>query len=210
MTARIRRFQLTPALRAGALAGVAGLLVFLALRHVWITPIWFILVPGLLVAVPGGLAIGWAYGEIRAGLPPRPWTHLAFLGLVGATLAPALLAAELRPPLFDADTGDLAPGGSVSGVAEHFVSELLLPAMIVGGLAGRRLGGTRRAGVAMALAGFVFALGPGHNVPLLGGTPGAAKGAILLAAIATVSTVVLVESEAWLAGRGAPSLRSVD
>ena len=204
MAARVRRFHLTTALRAGALAGVAGLLVFLALHHLWIKPIWFILLPGLLVAVPGGLAIGWAYGEIRAGLPPRPWTHLAFLGLVGATLAPALLAAELRPPLFDADTGDLAPGGSVRGVAEHFASELLLPAAIIGGLAGRRLGGTRRAGAATALAGFVFALGPGHNVPLLGGTPGAARGAVLLAAIAAVSTVVLVEGQAWLARRGRP------
>ena len=122
---------------------------FLALHHLWIEPIWFILVPGLVVAVLGGLAIGWAYAEIRVGLPTRPWIHL-------------------------------------------------------GGVAGRRLGQSMRAAFAMALAGFVFALGPGHNIPLLGGTPGTAKGAMLLAAIAAISTVVLVESQAWLSRRGRP------
>ena len=208
MTDRIQLADPRAPLAAGVLAGIAGLLVFLALHHLWIRPIWFILAPGLVVAVLGGLAIGWAYAEIRVGLPSRPWTHLAFLCLVGVTLAPALIAAELRPALFDVDTGDLAPGGSVRGVAEHFVIELLLSAAIVGALAGRLLGRTRRAAFATALAGFVFALGPGHNIPLLGGTPGAAKGAMLLAAIAAISTVVLVESQAWLSRRGRPDATS--
>jgi hypothetical protein len=73
----------------------------------------------------------------------------------------------------------------------------------VGGLAGRRLGGRNRAALAMALAGLVFALGPGHNVPLLAGTPGVGKGALLLIAITSVSTLVLVEGHACLSRREA-------
>ena len=192
-------------LAAGVLSGVAGLLAFLAIHHVWIMPIWFILLPGLVIAALGGLAIGWAYAEVRAGLPSRPWTHLAFLALVGVTLAPAIVLAELRPALFDATTGDLAPGSSVTRVAAHFVGELLVSATLVGGLAGRRLGRTARPAFATALAGFVFALGPGHNIPLLASTPGAGKGAVLLLAVTAISTLVLVEGESWLSRRrGAP------
>jgi hypothetical protein len=71
----------------------------------------------------------------------------------------------------------------------------------VGALAGWWLGHTPRAAIATAVAGFVFALGPGHNIPFLGNTPGAAKGVVLLASIVLVSAVVLVESQAWLARR---------
>jgi len=51
------------------------------------------------------------------------------------------------------------------------------------------------------LAGFVFAPSPGHNIPLLGGTPGAMTGAILLLLIVAVSTFVLVEAHARLSQR---------
>ncbi len=57
---------------AGVLAGVAGLLVFLVLHALWIVPIWFILPAGMVVAAGGGLAIGWAYAELRQRLPGRP------------------------------------------------------------------------------------------------------------------------------------------
>jgi hypothetical protein len=160
-------------------------------------PIWFILPPGLAIASLGGLSVGWAYGELQHRLPPRPWRHLAWAALVGLTLAPGILLAELRPALFDADTGELSPGTGLTPVATRFAVELLLPAMLTGALAGWLLAG-RRAAVITGLAGLVFALGPGHNIPLLGATPGAAKGAILLASIVVVSTVVLVETHARL------------
>ncbi len=190
-----------PALLAGALAGVAGLVVFLVVHHVWILPIWFILPPGLVIASLGGLAVGWAYGEVQHRLPPRPWRHVAWSGLVGLTLVPSIVLAELRPALFDADTGELSPGTDLITVATRFAGELLLPAVLVGALAGWYLAG-RRAARITGLAGFVFALGPGHNIPLLGGTAGAAKGAVLLAVIVVVSTFVLVESHARLERRG--------
>jgi len=63
---------MTPSLTAGILAGIAGLLVFLLIHHLWIMPIWFILPFGLIVAALGGLAVGWMYGKLLPNLPPRP------------------------------------------------------------------------------------------------------------------------------------------
>jgi len=188
------------ALIAGMLSGMAGLLVFLTIHHFWIKPIWFILPPGLVIASLGGLAVGWSYAEIRAGLPPQPWTAFAVVAVVGATLVPALVLAQLRPPPLDIATGTLL-NGTVVSVTARFVIELLLTATLVGGLAGWWLGHTGRAALATALAGFVFALGPGHNIPFLGNTPAAGKGLVLLAAIIIVSSVVLVAVDAWLARR---------
>jgi len=186
---------------AGAISGVAGLLVFLTIHHFWIKPIWFILPAGLVIAALGGLAVGWSYAEIRVGLPPRPMTSLAVFAVVGATLTPAILLAQLRPPPLDIGTGAIIDGSSVGIVAARVVIELLLTATVVGGLAGWWLGHTQRAAFATALAGLIFALGPGHNIPLLGNTPAVGKGIILLIIIIFVSAVVLVESQAWLARR---------
>ena len=186
---------------AGLLSGVAGLLVFLTIHHFWIKPIWFILPPGLVITALGGLAVGWSYAEIRSGLPPRPWTSLAVFALVGATLTPAILLAQLRPPPLDISTGAIIDGSSSGIVIARFVIELLLTATVVGGLAGWWLGHTQRAALATALAGFIFAIGPGHNIPLLGNTPAVGKGVVLLIIIIFVSAIVLVESQAWLARR---------
>lgn len=188
------------ALIAGALSGVAGLLVFLVIHHFWIRPIWFILPVGLVMAVVGGLAVGWAYAEIRAGLPARPWTSAALFALIGATLAPAILLGQLRRPLFDLSLGAIPPGDA-GRVIVHVVAELLLTAALVGAVIGWRLGHTGRATLATALAGLIFAAGPGHNIPLLASTPAAGKGVVLLVAIVLVSTLVLVEGQAWLASR---------
>ncbi|MGH2619348.1 MAG: hypothetical protein ACRDHG_02090, partial [Anaerolineales bacterium] len=68
---------MSPALTAGVISGVAGLLVFLWIHHFLIRPIWFILPMGLPIAAGGGLAVGWAYAELLPGLPPRPWAVLA-------------------------------------------------------------------------------------------------------------------------------------
>ena len=188
----------TAALIAGVLAGIAGLLAFLALHALWIVPIWFILPVGLLVAGGGGLAVGWAYAELSWRLPRRPWTALAIMGLIVAILLPAVVLAELQAPVFT-----VTPAGPVQTVATsiivaRFVGELLATATIVGGLLGAWLGRTRRAAVATALAGFIFALGPGHNIPFIGGTPGVGKGLALMAVVIVISALVLVEGHAWL------------
>ena len=182
---------------AGLLSGVAGLMTFLIIHHFWIRPIWFILPVGLVIAGLGGMAAGWAYAEIRLGLPPRPWTSLALAGVIGAILAPSILIAELREPLFDFATGTI-PAGQRGRAAAHFVLELVVTAAAAGALAGWVLAHTRGASIATAVAGLAFALGPGHNIPFLGNSPAVGKGLALLLAITLVSALVLVEAHAWM------------
>ena len=192
---------------AGVVAGIAGLLAFLVLHALWIVPIWSILPVGLVVAGGGGLAVGWAYAELRHRLPGRPWTALAVVGVIGVILVPAFVLAELQAPVFT-----VTPAGPVQTVATslivaRFVGDLLATATLVGGLVGGWLGRTRRAALATGVAGLVFALGPGHNIPFLGGTPGVGKELAIMTAVTLVSALVLVEGDAWLAGRerrGAP------
>jgi hypothetical protein len=51
------------------------------------------------------------------------------------------------------------------------------------------------------LAGLIFALGPGHNIPFLGNTPATGKGIVLLLSVVVVSAVVLVEAHFALSSR---------
>jgi hypothetical protein len=187
------------ALIAGVLAGITGLLAFLIVHALWIMPIWFILPIGLVIAGAGGPAVGWSYAELRDRLPKRPWTAPAIVVVISIILLPALLLAELRQPMFT-----VSPAGVVNlaiGVPEavlRFIGELLLTATITGGLLGWWLGRTRRAAVATAVAGFVFALGPGHNIPFIGGTSGVGKEVVIMVIIIIVSALVLVEGYARL------------
>lgn len=188
---------------AGIAAGIAGLLVFLIIHHLWITPIWFILPLGLIIAAAGGVAVGWAYGELLPFLPPRPWTVLTMMALIWATLLPGIVLAELRRPLFTV-TGDSALlAVSVGRAAFVFILELLVTAALVGALIGWLVGGNARAALATAVAGFIFALGPGHNIPLIGGTPGVGKELAIMMAIIFVSALVLVEGATFLGVRTA-------
>jgi hypothetical protein len=186
------------ALISGMLAGVAGLLTFLIIHALWITPIWFILPLGLMVALLGGSAVGWAYAEVRHKLPPRPGTAAVVAVLIVAILLPATILAELRQPMFA-----ITPAGAVFQMALGraifvFIAELPLTAAIVGGLLGWWLGRTRRAAGAMALAGVIFALGPGHNIPFIGGTGGLAKEWIIMGAVIVVAALVQTEAYARL------------
>ncbi len=190
------------ALIAGVLAGMAGLLAFLALHALWILPIWFILPVGLLAAGGGGLAVGWAYAELNWRLLGSPWTALAVVGVIAVILLPAFVLAELLGPVFTVTPAGPMQTVATSVIVVRFVGGLLATATIVGGLVGWWLGRTRRAAVATAVAGFVFALGPGHNIPFIGGTPGVVKELAIMAAVIVVSALVLVEGHAWLsAGR---------
>ncbi len=183
---------------AGMLAGIAGLLVFLVIHHLWIKPIWFILPIGLVIALIGGLAVGWAYSELLPGLPARPWTLFAWVALIGLTLTPSIVLAQLSPPLFTGTGENVIPTISVEQAVIIFVRNLLFTATVIGGLGGWLIGRTKRAALATALAGFVFALGPGHNVPFLGNQPATGKGIILLIAIVLAASIVLVEGHAAL------------
>ena len=191
---------MSSALIAGVFSGLAGLLAFLVIHHFWIRPIWFILPIGLLMAAGGGLAVGWAYSELLPGLPPRPWSALVLIAVIAACLAPAVILAQLRPPMFTAMSENAQLTVSTEKAVAIFVFQLLLTAAGVGALAGWWIGGSGRAALATALAGMVFALGPGHNIPFLGNTPVAGKGIVLLLSVVAVSAVVLVEAELVLRG----------
>ncbi len=169
----------TGALIAGASAGITGLLAFLALHALWIVPIWFILPVGLLLAGSGGLAVGWAYAELKSRLPRRPWTALAVVGMIALILLPAVVLAELHGPVFSVTPAGPVQTVATSVIVTRFVGELL----------------------ATGVAGFVFALGPGHNIPLIGGTPGVGKELAIMTAVTFVAALVLVEGHAWLATR---------
>jgi hypothetical protein len=188
---------MTPFLVAGACAGIAGLFTFLLIHHFWIQPIWFITPIGLLIAGVGGLAVGWSYAEIHTSLPPRPWTFLAVTAIIMIILTPSIVLAQLRLPLVDPATLSV-PSQAGARVAAHFAVELVLTAVLMGAVIGWFLGHTRQAAIATAVAGLAYALGPGHNIPLLGSTPTVGKGIILLLAITVVSAFVLVEVSARL------------
>ena len=175
-------------------------MAFLVIHHFWIRPIWFIAPVGLLISAGGGLAVGWAYSELLPGLPPRPWSAVVLIGVIGACLTPAVLLAQLRPPMFTAMSENAQLTVSTGRAVAIFVFQLLLTAAGVGALAGWWIGGSGRAALATSLAGLVFALGPGHNIPFLGNTPATGKGIVLLLSVVVVSAVVLVEAEFALRG----------
>jgi hypothetical protein len=120
------------------------------------------------------------------------------IALIGVILLPAFVLAELRRPVFDVSGDEAVLAVSIGRAALIFILELLATATLTGALAGWLIGGTSRAALATAAAGFIFALGPGHNIPLIGGTPGVGKEIAIMLAIIVVSALVLVESQAWL------------
>jgi hypothetical protein len=152
------------------------------------------------IAVIGGLAAGWSYSELLPNLPGRPWTILAWTTLVSLTLAPAVVLAQIRQPVFTGSDIDATATITVALGVVILLRDLLLTATVTGGLAGWLIGRTRRAAMATALAGFVFALGPGHNIPFLGNTPATGKGILLLLAVIFSASAALVEAQAALAG----------
>jgi hypothetical protein len=189
------------ALIAGAISGIAGLLVFLTVHHFWIRPIWFILPIGAMIAAIGGAAVGWAYLELMPALPLRPWSALAMVALISLILAPSVMLAELRAPLFDiTDPENATLAVSTGRAAVTFTAELVLTSAAMGALLGWLIGRTRTTSAATALASVVFALGPGHNIPFLGGTPATMMGVTILLIVILVSAVVLVEAEWRLRG----------
>lgn len=192
---------MTAALVAGGISGIVGLVVFLTVHHFWILPIWFIAPIGVLFAALGGMAAGWAYHELLPAFPGRPWSILVLMGLILAILAPSVILAEFRSPMFAINSAQDATLVVSTGRAVFiFVGELVLMSTLAGGLLGWLIGGTRAAAIATAIAGLAFALGPGHNIPFLSGTPATMKGIAILLLVILASAVVLVEVEWRLRG----------
>lgn len=184
---------------AGTLAGVSGLAAFLVVHHLWIAPIWFIAPFGAPVAAAGGALVGAAYAELRPQLPGRPWTAAWVVGGAAVVLMPAVVIGELHGPVYAMGTDGqgilLVPR---SEAVAMFAGGLLATSTAAGALVGAQVGRSRRAAVLTALAALGIALGPGHNVPLLGGTPATPKQLAILALVLGVAAVVQVEAAEWL------------
>lgn len=190
------------AVRAGVAAGLVGFVTFLLIHHAWIVPIWFIAPVGGLLAAGGGAAVGAAYAELRPHLAPRPFTIVAVVAVVGVVLLPAFVIAELRGPIFAMAANG---GGSLLVPGEEAAADVVVglfgTATATGAALGWFIARRRRAAWTTAAAALAFAVGPGHNIPLLGGTGAVAKEIAILAAVVGVASVVLVEGHAWLARR---------
>jgi hypothetical protein len=143
--------------------------------------------------------VSWAYAELKHRLPPPPWTVLALAAIVFTTLVPAFVLAQLHQPFIAMDGTLLV---EIPVLVRHFIFDLLITASSVGALIGWWLARSRRAVLATALAGIVFALGPGHNTTFVTLAPGVARVALkmftLLAVIIFIAAVVLVYGQALL------------
>jgi hypothetical protein len=118
-------------------------------------------------------------------------------GFVVLSLAPSLLLAQRRGPVLEMtgpETSTLLVPASEVAIAVGI--ELLATTTLTAGILGWLVGRTRRSALVTGLAGLAFALGPGHNIPLLGGTPAVPKELLLLAVSIAVAAVTLVEVDA--------------
>ena len=184
------------ALAAGALAGIAGFAVFLAVHAVWIVPIWFIAPAGVLIAAVTGLCVGWAYdvhrGLLATSIPLRVVTLFAAAALV---LLPAEPIALLIAPV-DLMSRSMDASRGVTALALFFVI-----ATGVGAAGGALVGRSRRAAGVTALAAFGLALGIGHNAPLFGyGWPAIKLWTIMLTATG-IASLTLIGLDAVLVSR---------
>lgn len=182
------------AIRAGVLSGLAGLATFLVIHHVWIVPIWFVAPVGALIAGLGGAAVGATYAELVPSPPRTGWAVVGVVGCAVLVLVPAIVAAELSGPL---DAPDREGDGSGAAVS---VLGLFGGSAMAGASIGWLIGRTRRAVATATLAALLLAVGPGHNIPFLGGTPAVIKELTILITVIVVSSVALVVSHGWMVG----------
>lgn len=151
------------------------------------------------MAGAGGAVVGALYATLRPHLPRSPWTAPAVAALNASMLAPAVLIDELHGPIFalDADGGGTLLVPSAEALVAVLVG-LLGTSALMGAIVGALIGRRRRAVDATTLAAIVLAIGLGHNISLLGGTPAFGKELAILGAVVVVASVVLVEAEARL------------
>lgn len=126
-----------------------------------------------------------------------------------AVLTPAFVLAELRDPLFDVTDETAVLSRPLSLAVLIFLAELLATAAATGGVLGWVIGRTRRAAAATAVAAFALALGPGHNIPLIGGTPGISVEAKIMIPVIVLAAAVLVSVHRGLKIRAARLAASV-
>jgi hypothetical protein len=184
-------------LAAGSAAVLAGTLTFLIIHALIIRPIWAMLPPGIIFAGLVGAAVGWSYSTLRDHMAPHPWPMLIILAIYTAAIVPSLVLPRLWQPLLDRSTSSITPE-QIAAAASMVIVDLLLPGLIVGGVAGWIIGHNKRAVLSTALAVMLINIGPGHNMPFMAGTPAEGKAILLMFSGLFVGSIVLVETDHWL------------
>jgi hypothetical protein len=171
--------RLTAFLIAGAVTGLLGVALFGAIHAAIIVPIWTRLTGGIPFAVGAGLAIGWAFYELRglARLKVGVLDALAFGLMLCATLIPMTLFGVIVR----------ATGIHGQDDAWEVVLELVLT-FGTGAVAGRLISGRWRAALALGTASLALTLAQAGPIPVMN----SGRAAWLFAALAAVYLVCVM------------------
>jgi hypothetical protein len=164
-------------LLAGALTGLLSVALFGVIHAAIIVPIWTRLSGGIPFAVGAGLAIGWAFYELRPRLNARIIGALAFGFLLWATLIPMTLFGVIVR----------ATGIHGQDDAWEVVIELVLT-FSTGVTAGRLSSGRWRAALALGTASLALTLAQAGPIPVMNSR----RAASLFAALAVVYLVCMI------------------
>ena len=174
--------RFTAFLIAGAVTGLLGVALFGAVHAAIIFPIWRRLGGGIPFGVVAGLAIGWAFYELR-GLGRLKG------GVIGALAFGFLLWATLLPmTLF----GVIVRATGIHGADDAWetVVELLLT-FGAGVAAGRLISGRWRAALALGTASLALTLAQAGPIPVMN----SGRAASLFAALAAVYLFCMIALE---------------
>lgn len=123
-----------PGAAAGALAAVA----FAAVHALWITDIWFSVVPMMIAGAVCGAAIGWSYGRLFEP-SPRTWllynaSYVVALGVLGLV---SMAVFQPRTTMAELFTLDGPPMDLIGAALPLTVAFTLLTAVVLSALFGR-------------------------------------------------------------------------
>ena len=158
---------------AGAVTGLLGVALFGVIHAAIIVPIWTSLAGGIPFGVGAGLAIGWAFYELRgsARLKAGVIGTLAFGFLLWATLIPMTLF------------GVIIRATGIHGQDDTW--EVVLELMLTfgtGAIAGRLISGRWRAAIALGTASLALTLAQAGPIPVMN----SGRAASLFVALAVV------------------------
>jgi hypothetical protein len=174
---------------AGALAGLAGLVVFTLLHVLLVGPLWFLLAVGLLPALLGGAVVGLAFREVERALPQGLRGGAAYGGLLWLTLGPLEVVALERGPL---------PGVDPLQAMRVVPIEVLL-APLAGLLLGIAWARAPRPALALAIAALVLAIPVSGTLLALGASRIGPPIFVGMAVVDVVAGVVLAAARSQLA-----------
>ena len=165
--------KLTAFLIAGAVTGLLGVALFGAIHAAIIVPIWTRLLGGIPFGVVAGLAIGWAFYELRGSARLK-------VGVIGALAFGFLLWATLIPmTLF----GVIVRATGIHGQDDAW--EVVLESVLafgMGAIAGRLISGRWRAALALGTASLALTFAQAGPIPVMN----SGRAASLFAALAAV------------------------